>query len=70
MVNTDSTTFTVRWVIFPDKIVSRFFQIFIIRYDFGIETSFGEANNFVDRNYADRKEIFVNMCADMLFKFQ
>ena len=52
IVNTESTTFTVRWVIFPGKIVSSNFQIFVIRWNFGIEISFGEANNirFVDRN--------------------
>ena len=38
-------------MIFPDNIVSGYFQIFIIKWNFGIQISFGEANNikFVDR---------------------
>lgn len=52
MVNTDSTTFTVTWVIFTDKTVSGYFQSFVIRRDFAIKISLGEANNikFVDRD--------------------
>ena len=52
MVNTDSPTFTVKWVIFATKIVSRFFKIAVTRRGFGNAISFRDANNvkFVDRN--------------------
>ena len=69
--NTDSTTFTVRWVIFPDKIVSSYFQIFVIKWNFRIKVWERQIiSNLWTEMYADSRETFANMCADMLFKFQ
>ena len=50
IINTDFATFTVRWVIFFDRIVSKYFQIF------------GVASN-MDRNVCSEKENFCkHMC--------
>ena len=57
IVNTDPTTFTVRWVIFPDKIVSNYFQIFVIKWNFGIKVLERQIiSNLWTEMYADSRE--------------
>ena len=44
-INRNFPTFSVRWMIFSNNIVTRYFQIVVIRWTFGVKISFWETRN-------------------------